>query len=86
MITKIISPSNNTNSHNVDFQSSGKVAIVKPTIEDSFMQDNGEIMLVLSNGRQSLEKDYNRIWGTTKGVVNWKGKGINPDGRRRGLE
>ena len=86
MIQKIKTPSNNSNSHNVDYHSTGKVARVMPTITDSFMQDDGETMLILSNGSQSLEKDYNRIWGTTKGIVNWKGRGENPDGRKRGLQ
>jgi hypothetical protein len=86
MIQKIISASNNNNSHNVDYHSTGKVARVQPKIEDSFMQDDGETMLILSNGSQSLEKDYNRIWGTTKGIINWKGRGENPDGRKRGLQ
>jgi hypothetical protein len=87
MINKLITPSNNGNSHNVDYQSTGKVARVQPTITEKFMQDDGETMLILSNGSQSLEKDYNRIWGSgIKGVVNWKGRGENPDGRKRGLQ
>ena len=85
MINKLITPSNNSNSHNVDYHSTGKVARVQPTIDDSFMQDDGETMLILSNGTQSLEKDYNRIWGTTKGIVNWKGRGVNPDTRKNWL-
>jgi hypothetical protein len=85
MIQKIISASNNNNSHNVDYHSTGKVARVQPTITERFMQDDGETMLILSNGSQSLEKDYNRIWGTTKTAVNWKGKGINPDTRKNWL-
>ena len=82
MITKIVTPSNNSNSHNVDYKSTGKVARVQPNIIDSFMQDDGETMLILSNGTQSLEKDYNRIWGTTKGQVNWSARGENPDKRK----
>lgn len=83
MITKVITPSNNNNSHNVDYKSTGKVARVQPNIIDSFMQDDGETMLILSNGTQSLEKDYNRIWGSgVKGIVNWKAKGTNPDTRK----
>jgi hypothetical protein len=81
MIQKLITASNNNNSHNVDYHSTGKVARVMPTITDSFMQDDGETMLILSNGSQSLEKDYNRIWGTKKGVVNWAGRDENPDKR-----
>lgn len=86
MIQKLITPSNNNNSHNVDYHSTGKVARVIPTITDSFMQDDGETMLILSNGSQSLEKDYNRIWGTTKGEIDWNGRGKNPDSRREWMK
>ena len=86
MIQKIKTPSNNSNSHNVDYHSTGKVARVMPTITDSFMQDDGETMLILSNGSQSLEKDYNRIWGTTKGKIDWNGRGKNPDSRREWMK
>ena len=51
----------------------------KPNIVDSFMDDNGEKVLVLDNGRETLESRYNALWMPNKGIVNWKGRGDNPD-------
>ena len=51
----------------------------KPNIVDSFMDDNGEKVLVLDNGRETLESRYNALWMPCKGIVNWKAKGENPD-------
>lgn len=34
----------------------------KPNIVDSFMDDNGEKVLVLDNGRETLESRYNALW------------------------
>lgn len=86
MITKIVSPSNNTNSHNVDYQSSGKKAMTAPKIVESYLTDEGEIMHILDNGRETLDVAYMAIWGKAKGQINWKAKGENPDGRHRGLK
>ena len=51
----------------------------KPNIVDSFMDDNGEKILVLDNGRETTETRYNALWNPSKGIVNWKGRGDNPD-------
>jgi hypothetical protein len=51
----------------------------KPAIVDSFMDDTGEKILVLDNGRETTETRYNALWMPCKGIVNWKGRGENPD-------
>ncbi len=51
----------------------------KPAIIDSYMDDNGEKMLILDNGRETKEITYNALWMPSKGIVNWKGRGDNPD-------
>ena len=51
----------------------------KPVIVDSFIDDTGEKILILSNGRETKETTYNALWNPLKGIVNWKGKGENPD-------
>ena len=54
----------------------------KPAIVDSFMDDTGEKILVLDNGRETTETRYNALWMPSKGIINWKSKGENPDSRK----
>ena len=54
----------------------------KPAIVDSFIDDTGEKILVLDNGRETPEIRYNALWMPSKGIVNWKSKGDNPDRTR----
>lgn len=54
-------------------------AYYKPAIVDSYMDDSGEKILVLDNGRETPETRYNALWMPDRGIVNWKGKGDNPD-------
>lgn len=63
---------------NLTFRAEVK-ANYKPAIVDSFIDDNGEKVLVLDNGRQTTETRYNALWNPSKGIVNWKGRGDNPD-------
>ena len=82
MIKKIITPSNNSNSNNVDYRSTGKIANKQPLILESFVDDDGEINFILDNGRTTLEKNYQKMWEIPKGKIDWKAKGNNPDTRR----
>ena len=63
---------------NLGFRADVK-ANYKPAIIDSYMDDNGEKMLILDNGRETPEIRYNALWMPSKGIVNWKGRGENPD-------
>jgi len=51
----------------------------KPAIVDSFIDDTGEKILVLDNGRETPETRYNALWLPNKGIIDWKSKGSNPD-------
>jgi len=63
---------------NLGFRADVK-ANYKPAIIDSYMDDNGEKILILDNGRETPEIRYNALWMPSKGIVNWKGRGENPD-------
>jgi len=63
---------------NLTFRAEVK-ANYKPAIVDSFIDDTGEKILVLDNGRETKEITYNALWMPSKGIVNWKGRGENPD-------
>ena len=63
---------------NLGFRADVK-ANYKPAIIDSYMDDNGEKILILDNGRETPEIRYNALWMPSKGIVNWKGRGDNPD-------
>ena len=66
---------------NLSFRADVK-ANYKPAIVDSFIDDTGEKILVLDNGRETPEIRYNALWMPSKGIVNWKSKGDNPDRTR----
>jgi len=83
MITKVITPSNNSNSHNLDFQSQGRKVYVAPKIIESYIADNGEIMHILDNKREQSDISYMAMWGKPKGIILDKGvKGDNPNQRK----
>lgn len=63
---------------NLGFRADVK-ANYKPAIVDSFIDDTGEKILVLDNGRETPEIRYNALWLPNKGVIDWKSKGSNPD-------
>ena len=63
---------------NLGFRADVK-ANYKPAIVDSFIDDTGEKILVLDNRRETPEIRYNALWMPSKGIVNWKGRGENPD-------
>ena len=81
MIRKVITSGNSGNSCNVDYKTDKK-AMVKPTILDTFMDDNGEDVYILSNERTQLARLYNAFWNPPKSTINWKTKGENPDKTR----
>lgn len=55
---------------------------LKPGILDSYIDDEGDKMLVLDNGRECKETIYNAMWLPVKGKIDWKAKGENPDRRK----
>lgn len=53
-----------------------------PIIEESFIDDNGEVIHILSNGNQLSELNYLKHWGQPpkgKIITDKKYKGENPD-------
>ena len=50
---------------NLTFRAEVK-ANYKPAIVDSFMDDSGEKILVLDNGRETTETRYNALWNPCK--------------------
>lgn len=51
-----------------------------PKVVDSFIDDEGEKVLVLANGNTTLESRYNALWNPLKGKVKPEHyKGENPD-------
>jgi len=85
MITKVTSISNNSNSNNVDYKSTGRPAMTAPKILDKYMDDEGNEVYVLPDNRTQLAMAYNALWNPVRGVINPKGRGENPDSRRRFL-
>jgi hypothetical protein len=68
-------------SHNVDFVANVK-AHTAPKIEESFIDDEGEIIHILANGNTQKDTLYTQMWGTPKGAIkpkSFKGNGL--DGR-----
>lgn len=67
----------------VDFHAS-KPAYTAPEIVESYVDDDGEVNHILSNGRTTLDTAYRAMWGKPKGVINLdkKYKGENPDKRK----
>ena len=56
---------------------------VAPRIEESYMNDEGEIVHILANGNTSLATKYAAMWGVPKTKIHPKGyKGKDLDGRR----
>jgi len=79
MIAKVITTSNNTNSHNCDYRATSKKAHTAPGIVESFVNDDGEIIHVLDNGNQQADCLYIKMWGQPKGAILPKNfKGDNP--------
>ena len=66
---------------NITFHADTKM-YTAPKVIDSFMDDNGDKVLVLENGNTTLETRYNSLWHPCRGIVkpeNYKGE--NPDRR-----
>jgi hypothetical protein len=80
MITKTLSNTGGA-SHNVDYKTNKK-ANTAPVIIESFIGDDGEVRHILDNGRETLDTAYVNMWGAKKGIVNWRGKGVNPNHRK----
>lgn len=79
MIQKVITLSNNGNSHNCDYKATSKKAHTAPNIVESFVNDEGEIIHVLESGNTQSDLLYMKHWGQPKGVILPKGfKGDNP--------
>jgi len=83
MITKVITPSNNSNSHNSDFHAQGRKVFTAPKILESYIADNGEVTHILDNQREQSDISYMAMWGKPKGIILGKGvKGDNPNQRK----
>lgn len=53
----------------------------QPRVLESYVNDEGETMLILDNGRETLSERYNAIWNPCKGkvITDKKYKGVNVD-------
>lgn len=51
----------------------------KPTVVETYMDDDGDEVYILSNGNTQLSVLYNNLWNPAKTKINWKSKGENPD-------
>jgi uncharacterized Fe-S radical SAM superfamily protein PflX len=83
MIRKVITKTNESNSHNIHYVG-GKQAHTAPVILESFVNDDMEIEHILANGNTTLDTAYMAMWGKPKGIMNLdkKYKGENPDKTR----
>lgn len=61
----------------------GRTAHTKPQIQESYVDDDFNVVHILTNGREMLADKYTELWEPKKGVINWKGRGDNPDKRRQ---
>lgn len=52
-----------------------------PEIAESFIDDKGDMIHILTNGNQLSENNYIKHWGIPKGVINLKAKAPGLDGR-----
>lgn len=69
-----------TNHHSVEYKAERKINI-KPIITESYVNDNGDVMLILSNGNQMLSDAYKAMWEPAKGKIlpkTCRGDGIDP--------
>lgn len=48
---------------------------VAPDIQESYINDAGDIIHILSNGNELSDNNYMKYWGKPKGNINWKSKG-----------
>jgi len=55
----------------------------QPKVIDKYMDDEGEEVLVLDNGRTSLASKYNQLWNPHKGVIDMKSKGEPINGKQK---
>ena len=60
----------------------------QPKVLESYINDEGEKMYILSNGRESLAERYDAIWNPIKGkiITDKKYKGNGLDGRTNWLK
>ena len=68
---KVISHSGG-NSHNINFRAN-RTAHTVPEIEESYVDDEGNIQHILSNGNTLSDVYLVKIWGQPKGIVKPKG-------------
>ena len=64
-----------------DFRPAVK-AKVAPTIQESYIDDDGNVQHILTNGNTISENNYVLHWHKPKGVINMKAKDPNPDRRK----
>jgi len=59
-----------------------------PVISESYIDDSGDIIHILSNGNELSENNYIKHWGQPKGTIvpkNKNYKGVNPDSTKNWL-
>ena len=52
-----------------------------PEISESFIDDAGDVIHILTNGNQLSENNYIKHWGVPKGKINLKAKDKGMDSR-----
>jgi hypothetical protein len=79
MPQKVITRTNTSASHNVDFKTN-KPAYTAPVISESYVNEEGNTMHILTNGNEISDDNYMKMWGRPKGkiITNKNYKGTNP--------
>ena len=67
-------------SHNINFVAEVK-SFTAPHIQESFIDDNGNLQHILDNGNTLSDEHFLRMWGQPKGKINLKTKGPGCDSR-----
>lgn len=79
MIRKV-TPQASGNSHIVDMVPERKTHTA-PAISESYMDDDGNMQHILTNGNVLSEINFVKHWGQRKGLINLKAKSPGLDGR-----
>jgi len=64
-----------TTHHGITNYHASRKTYTAPDIAESYLNDAGDIIHILTNGNELSDNNYMKHWGKPKGKVNWKSKG-----------
>jgi len=67
---------------NVNFHASVPT-YTQPKVIDNYMDDEGETVYILDNGRTTLKTAYEKLWMPIKGTIDMKSKGTAINGKQK---